>query len=314
MDIKQKLVDILCPVHNKKEYLHKFISSFTKLDCDVFNLIMVDDGSADGSCELIKKYADENDNIFVIAQSNQGVSSARNKAISYSVSNYVWFCDPDDEILSDVQYKMCSVLKSNKYDVVRFGYIEKDKTNSTCYIFGEYSEVFLDFLEKNNYYIKSRSRSDICPIWNKVYRRDLLKDTLFNTNVSYGEDRLFNMDFFSGRGVLYSLSDFGYVYNRETEGSLSRKSDFSVLSDLKYVNRYALKRLNDEGKYKVDFFWIYVNKIIGFKIEKFGFFKKIFFLKSEADFFSANLVTNKSFRYLLRLLAFAFIDMKNKML
>ena len=86
---------VVIPLYNKAHYIERTIRSVLRQTCQDFELIVVDDGSADNSLELARKY--ESDRVRVIAQENQGVSVARNTGIENARGKFIAFLDADDE-------------------------------------------------------------------------------------------------------------------------------------------------------------------------------------------------------------------------
>lgn len=93
-------LSIVIPVYNVEKYLAKCIESCLKQDVDVheYEIIIVNDGSPDGSSKIIEFYYSQNHNIKVLNQENQGLSMARNNGLEVAHGEYVWFIDSDDWI------------------------------------------------------------------------------------------------------------------------------------------------------------------------------------------------------------------------
>lgn len=86
---------VVIPLYNKEHYIGKTIESVLKQTCQDFEVLIVNDGSADRSLEQARKYV--SDKVRLIDQENQGVSVARNTGIQYARGNYIAFLDADDE-------------------------------------------------------------------------------------------------------------------------------------------------------------------------------------------------------------------------
>jgi glycosyltransferase involved in cell wall biosynthesis len=92
--MKKKLVSILIPCYNSREYLAETIESALNQTWPNCEIIIVDDGSNDDSLEIAREY--EGDDVHVIAQSNQGAPAARNRAFRASTGDYIQYLDADD--------------------------------------------------------------------------------------------------------------------------------------------------------------------------------------------------------------------------
>ena len=94
-------VSVVIPVYNVKPYLERCVQSVLRQTYKELDIILVDDGSTDGSGELCDQIATRDPRILVIHQKNQGLSGARNTGIRHATGEYVIFIDSDDEWLLD---------------------------------------------------------------------------------------------------------------------------------------------------------------------------------------------------------------------
>ena len=185
-------ISVIIPVYNTKEYLKECIDSILNQTIDLFEVIIVDDGSTDGSLELINQYAESHSNIRVISQKNCGLGAARNIGLKISKGEYIYFIDSDD-ILEKNALEYCYNLASkNKLDMLTFeadifGNIEGE--NIEQYMFHKkidrIGEVLngVDFIEENYYKVS------LLNIPFTIYLRDfLIKNTLFFLEQTMYED------------------------------------------------------------------------------------------------------------------------------
>ncbi len=92
----QSLISVIVPVYNVKPYLARCLDSLLKQTHTNFELLLVNDGSKDGSAFILEEYAKKDSRIRVIHQENMGVSLARNRAIDEAKGSYITFIDSDD--------------------------------------------------------------------------------------------------------------------------------------------------------------------------------------------------------------------------
>lgn len=95
---EQKKVSILIPCYNSEEFLGETLLSCVRQDYPEVEIIVVDDGSSDKSCEIAKEWASKYDNIQVFRQPNSGACRARNLAFEHSSGDYIMYLDADDII------------------------------------------------------------------------------------------------------------------------------------------------------------------------------------------------------------------------
>lgn len=118
-------ISVIVPVYNTEKYLNKCIKSIVRQTYSNWELIIIDDGSTDGSGELIDKAAKKDHRIIAIHQKNAGPGKARNTGLNLATGDYVVFIDSDDFI--DKDYFSLLATKALKNDVV---YIDVDQISS----------------------------------------------------------------------------------------------------------------------------------------------------------------------------------------
>jgi len=100
-----KKVSVVMPVYNGQEYLNEAIESVLQSSYKNLELIIVNDGSTDGSKLIIDKYKNDN-RVHIINQSNMGIVSSRNKGLEHATGDYLSFIDQDD-IVDKEFYSKC---------------------------------------------------------------------------------------------------------------------------------------------------------------------------------------------------------------
>ena len=142
--LDNNVISVIIPVYNGKDYLKRCLDSITHQTYSNLDIIIVDDGSTDGSNEICDRFADEDKRIRVIHKCNGGLSSARNMGLEIACGDYISFVDCDDWI--DINtYKLClKVIKEFKADIVGFGIKLTTAQES--------EPVSLDFIEVEKYF------------------------------------------------------------------------------------------------------------------------------------------------------------------
>src|SRR5574344_1786855 len=116
-------LSIIIPVYNVKSYLDRCIQSILNQSYQNFEMILVDDGSTDGSDVILDTYVNEDSRIKVIHQENAGVSAARNVALSCCIGNYITFVDPDDFLSMETFEVNLKYLKvHSNVDILQYPY------------------------------------------------------------------------------------------------------------------------------------------------------------------------------------------------
>lgn len=234
-------ISFIIPVFNVSSYLRFCLNSITELKQINFEVILVDDGSIDGSSELCDEFARNNSFCSVIHQKNAGVSAARNAGLDIAKGEWIWFVDADDMIMNG---QMLENLLEIKADLIMFGYQEllDNKIVGTA-TYDDCKDMTKDrFLESHVSYF----------VWNMLFRRDVIEKyhLRFTEGVRMGEDLEFQYKYLIHSQHPISLSTPLYIY-RKREGSAVNniKSRNHAVTDglvilknlLDYIQQYGVK-------------------------------------------------------------------------
>ncbi len=113
-------VSVVIPVYNVRDYVSYCIDCVVSQTLTDIEIILVDDGSTDGSGDICDKYASADNRIIVIHKQNEGLSSARNDGIEASRSPFVMFIDSDDWVEPNFCELPYNMAEKEKADVVLF--------------------------------------------------------------------------------------------------------------------------------------------------------------------------------------------------
>lgn len=182
-------ISIIIPVYNCRDYLEKCVRSVLAQTHTELQLILVDDGSTDGSEAICDALGAEDDRILVIHQKNAGVSAARNAGLDAATGEYVGFVDADDYIVAETyQTALCACADC---DIVMWDAI-------TVWSDGRKEEDTIPVLKGDCVLERSDWNPELLSymagaVWRCLYRTDLLKDVRFPLGIKLSEDRLFNL-------------------------------------------------------------------------------------------------------------------------
>ena len=194
----EKLVSVIIPVYNSKMYIEMCLASVLEQDYKKLQIIIVDDGSTDGSGDICDRYALLDSRVEVIHTVNGGSVKARKEGLKIAVGDYVGFVDSDDYIDSNMISTLVDELEKNEADFVHSGYKEiKGDFVSSCINFknetirlegnGERKE----FIKKYLLDIKNNATISYS-IWSKLFKRDLVTKCFFSLDdrKQLGEDAI----------------------------------------------------------------------------------------------------------------------------
>ena len=211
------LLSIIVPVYNCEKYLEECLESFYTQDlCQLeYEVICINDGSTDGSSEILETFALKYSNLKVIYKDNGGVASARNEGLLHAIGEYIWFIDSDDFIGKNTLGAIQSAIITNKYDRIMI------QSYSFVSHLSDYDRELFDLgLLKSNYPHKDTQ------ITRTIIRRKYIEDNdiKFYTQLKYGEDALFYFETGLRRTRDYSLKQLVYFYRNHKDASTSFNS------------------------------------------------------------------------------------------
>lgn len=215
------LLSIIIPIYNSKKYLVQCIESIvSQMDCDT-QLVCIDDGSSDGSLELLKNIVPSNSNVKIITQENRGVSKTRNRGIIESEGKYIMFVDSDDYIEKGSLKKIRKVLLKNDVDVLIHGAFTFGSQNTPEWM----SHVINTHNKKiDTFSIKDIFQEPGCRpfLWQHVIKTELIKKTnlIINDNLKIGEDQSFQIKYLSRANKVIFIKDKLYNYRLDNPNSI----------------------------------------------------------------------------------------------
>lgn len=216
-------VSIIVPVYNVEEYLPKCIDSILAQTFTNFELLLVNDGSIDGSGEICNEYALKDKRINVIHKKNGGLSSARNMGLKNSKGNYIGFVDSDDYIDKDMYGTLHGLCIKRKADI------------AICNFLKEINGIIV-----NN----KRSRKIIIELSNEEGMIELFKGVLYRFSTC---NKLFNRKCFQGvtfpEGRIHE--DLSTTYKLFANSSKSVYSTYEGYIYVKRNNSILTKRYNE---------------------------------------------------------------------
>lgn len=125
--MEQNKISVIVPIYNTLDCLKRCVDSICRQTYSNLEIILVDDGSTDGTGALCDKLAVEDDRIKVIHKENGGASSARNLGLQEATGSYIGFVDSDDYVDADVYAQMVELATAKKYPIVQISRDERDE-------------------------------------------------------------------------------------------------------------------------------------------------------------------------------------------
>ncbi|MEY8392177.1 glycosyltransferase family 2 protein [Lachnospiraceae bacterium 45-W7] len=239
----RKKLSVVIPVYNAETYLERTLDSVFAQTFPVCEVICVDDGSTDGSLDVLKAYADRQERVKVIHKENKGPTSTRKRGLLEANGDYVAFVDADDFIEPEMYGEMMELAAAYNADLVTSGFIrdygDSTTVNDENIKKGVYTgksletEVLGALIDKKSFY-----RTGISPsLCNKIFKLDKLKPIQMRI-----DDRIFMWEddavvypfLFCSRTVVVSGKSYYHYCIRETGSMMSvkRSKDLEASMDL----------------------------------------------------------------------------------
>ena len=223
-------ISVVIPVYNAEKFLKRCMDSILSQSFKNYEIILVDDGSKDGSAVICDEYAEKYDFIRAIHKENGGASSARNAGLMNATGEYISFIDADDWLELNMYERLVSVTE-NSPDLVMCDF-KRPVDNE-----GNYRNVTYPL--SSGYYDREKILSEIYPClimhdsfdfnpliapWNKLYKRSFLigENIFFDEELKFCEDELFSAVVSEKMQSFYYLKEeYLYIYYLNTNSSVT---------------------------------------------------------------------------------------------
>lgn len=242
------LISVIVPVYNVEKFLNRCVESIVKQTYKNIEIILIDDGSNDGSGIICDNLARDSKVIKVIHKKNCGVSAARNDGINHAKGEFISFVDADDWLEENFLQEMYTEMIKNNVDYITCGY-NRVYENYKEGINDDNTKKIVEAEEYINNLLNVQKGYGFAHM--KLIRRKAIGDIRFNTNICVGEDALFNIELCRriNRFLIYNKALYNYYFN---QNSVVRKYDENYcnkyLDSMKLMNSYILKNYSENKK------------------------------------------------------------------
>lgn len=249
-------ISIIIPAYNVEKYIEQCIRSVLEQTYKNIEIILVNDGSVDGTVDVVKKLMSEDSRIILIDKENTGVSDSRNIALQKISGDFVMFLDSDDWL----ELNTCEVLideaSKENADVVMFGYVREYKNKALPKAMFDEEKIVFD----NDDVKRKLHRKVFGPInaelsnpgklnaltstCMEIIRADIIKGLKFVSMQELGicEDGYFNIGVFKNAKKVVFIKKYFYHYRKVIDGnSLSQKKNENIYEKAKKFNVYLNK-------------------------------------------------------------------------
>lgn len=245
------LVTVIVPVYNGKKYLSEALRSVICQSYQNLEILVIDDGSTDGSAEICDQFAAQDKRIQVIHQENKGLSAARNAGIEIMTGQALMFLDADDAFHPNIVQMLVETMNREKADIVLCKFSNYRDS-------GEMKLEDLDHKQgipaaQEGAYDRIRALQALADIqinisvWNKLYRKELWNSVRF-PNGHLFEDLEVSYQIFQLVGKVYALDRKLYLH-RLCDGSITVNWSEAKINDFElaynHFNAYISSHIPD---------------------------------------------------------------------
>lgn len=236
------LISIIMPVYNAGVLLHTAVESVLRQSFADFELLLVDDGSTDGSAALAHELAKKDGRIRVLEQPNAGICAARNLGLQHCRGQWFTFCDDDDTMLPHALETLLVLAKSTGADVVRGGYrlLRANAAGTAVELPHPPGQAIIIHKPAGQGYLQFLQQSGPQFVWNAMYCTNRLGHLRFDETCRKGlEDFAFNAAVFQQADSAAYTPQIVYEH-LERQGSTSACGDpAAVQARLQYLPQWV---------------------------------------------------------------------------
>ena len=268
--MNEKKVSVIMPVYNVVDFVEKAVKSIMHQTYKNLELILIDDGSSDGSGEVCWKLAQSDKRIKLIRKKNQGVSAARNDGLTIATGEYITFADPDDWVEPNAYEKMLEFMYKTNADICVMGFKTEGSSAFEVSLKKKVQQVFNEEEAVNNLIdgkIYTWSMGD------KIYSRNIIQGVKFSKDIFNGEDFLFNWKVFRLAEKIAYIPLHGYHYVERCDSMVNTCSEkkLTVAKAFEYVLDDCKNNEDLYNKVRIK----YITTLVGiiyqyFKFDKFS--------------------------------------------
>ncbi|OZG49204.1 glycosyltransferase [Bombiscardovia coagulans] len=269
--MKDPTVSIVVPAYNVERYLNRCMDSITNQTYQRLQIILVDDGSTDGTGRLCDEWAERDDRVKTVHRTNGGLAAARNTGLEQVTGQYILFVDSDDWIAKDAIGLLLENALENQSDVVSFDLQPMNSAGEfprKYVVSRDFPQIKMSFGKDCLEQLYSRHINNY--VWCFLYKTEFLKENniSFNGNIRFLEDALFTNKVLR---CVHLVSYYGtkplYYYFMRSD-SLTHKSGTAHAQD----GLTVVKQILDESDLEQESpaFFDYIINLLFFVELKFG--------------------------------------------
>lgn len=237
-------LSVIVPVYNVEEYICECINSIICQTYKDLEIIIIDDGSTDNSGAICDEFANKDSRIKVFHKANNGVSSTRNTGIELSTGELITFVDSDDTLDCEMYETLVSIIINNNVDIAHCSYKRID--GSEIKKIGDSGKLIVQDRTEGLECLIS-GRLFVGSMWNKIYKKELIKNIRLREELVINEDVLFNIQAFDLAQSSGFIDKCLYNYFVRTASSATNTTKAIIKArDSAFVSEYIYYKITDK--------------------------------------------------------------------
>lgn len=240
--MEENLISIIVPAYNIAEYLPRCLDSILNQTYKNLEVIVISDGSTDNTNQIITEYSNKDKRIVPVFKENTGVSDTRNKGLDIAKGDYIGFADGDDYIEPEMYETLLNNLLENDADISHCGY-QMVFPSRVDYYYNTGKKIIQD----NKKGIRDLIVGDYIEpgLWNKLFKKEVVKNLRMPVNIKINEDVLFNFyAFCNSNKSVYEDKPFYHYIVRKNSAATSKVNDNKLFDPVK-VKKEIFKFCSD---------------------------------------------------------------------
>ena len=238
-------LSVIVPIYNTESYLERCVNSIINQTYEDLEIILVNDGSNDGSLAICKNYEKVDNRIKVIDKENGGLSSARNAGLDVCTGDYISFVDSDDFLETDIYEKLIADMVTEDASVGCMQIKSVDEETYRQIYVDEIPNEYLGVKSGQWYLEKVCQRKVTESVCSKIFKREVINNERFAIG-KLNEDFLFLINALINVDKILLTKHVGYNYSVRS-GSISRQGFSKSLKDAVYNTEDFVKNIKDKS-------------------------------------------------------------------
>ena len=230
-------LSIIITIYNNEDTLFRCVESVVAQNVDNCEIIIIDDGSTDGSGALADKWAKNDERTAVVHKPNGGTSDAKNHALDVVKGDYVTFVDSDDELSPNTLQPLMQMLHEHpEYDILEYSVLQNVGSGHECPLTlnNHLYHNALDWLSVNG--------CSHCWMWNKIFKRKMFDNLRFPVERRRFEDMWMMSELIAKNPVIATTSHGTYKYYFNAKGQMATMTNHCALinSQMDIIHKHSI--------------------------------------------------------------------------